>query len=203
MALIEVSVLGLATAAVAGVISFASSCVLPLLPGYLSYVAGGVEARERAPFAPPGSGRVFRPRLHHPLRAARPEVQALDGVLQRYSVEANLIGGGLVMVFRLAMTVQGILVLIPQSGAMLLDNVAVAPEAQGSGFGRLMLKFAERESVKAGCHAITLYANEGMTENIALYSRIGYAETHRVEEKGLRRVYMRKLLGEPRSGMAV
>ena len=34
-----------------------------------------------------------------------------------------------------------------------------------------------------------------MTENIALYSRIGYAETHRIEEKGLRRVYMAKPLG--------
>ena len=33
-----------------------------------------------------------------------------------------------------------------------------------------------------------------MTENIALYSRIGYVETHRAEEKGLRRVYMTKSL---------
>ncbi len=34
-----------------------------------------------------------------------------------------------------------------------------------------------------------------MTENISLYSRIGYEETHRAEEKGLRRVYMVKALG--------
>ena len=33
-----------------------------------------------------------------------------------------------------------------------------------------------------------------MTENIALYSRIGYVETHRAEENGLRRVYMSKRL---------
>jgi len=33
-----------------------------------------------------------------------------------------------------------------------------------------------------------------MTENIALYSRIGYVETYRAEEKGLRRVHMTKLL---------
>jgi ribosomal protein S18 acetylase RimI-like enzyme len=72
--------------------------------------------------------------------------------------------------------------------------VAVAPEVQGSGLGRLMLEFAEQAAIKAGYHAIRLYTNEAMTENIALYSRIGYAETHRVEEKGLRRVYMRKPL---------
>jgi hypothetical protein len=34
-----------------------------------------------------------------------------------------------------------------------------------------------------------------MTENIALYGRIGYAETHRATEKGLNRVYMAKPLG--------
>lgn len=90
--------------------------------------------------------------------------------------------------------VQGVLVLIPQEGAMLLDNVAVTPEAQGSGLGRLMLEFAEHAAIDAGYHAIRLYTNEAMTENIALYSRIGYAETHRAEEKGLRRVYMRKPL---------
>jgi hypothetical protein len=31
-----------------------------------------------------------------------------------------------------------------------------------------------------------------MTENIALYSRIGYVETRRVTEKGYDRVYMTK-----------
>ena len=113
----------------------------------------------------------------------------------------TLIDAGYVHVAVRDGVLQGILVLIPQDGAMLLDNVAVAPEAQGSGLGRLMLEFAESEALKAGYHAITLYTNEAMTQNIALYSRIGYAETHRVEERGLRRVYMRKPLDDLRSGM--
>jgi ribosomal protein S18 acetylase RimI-like enzyme len=92
--------------------------------------------------------------------------------------------------------VRGILVLIPQDDAMLIDNVAVAPDAQGSGLGRRMLEFAERATVEAGYGAIKLYTNEAMTENIALYKRIGYAETHRAEEKGFRRVYMRKSLSK-------
>lgn len=90
--------------------------------------------------------------------------------------------------------VQGILVLIPQSDAMLLDNVAVAPAAQGSGLGHRMLEFAERAAIASGLHWIRLYTNEVMTENIRLYSRIGYSETHRAEERGLRRVYMVKPL---------
>jgi GNAT superfamily N-acetyltransferase len=105
-----------------------------------------------------------------------------------------LIDAGHVHVAERDGAVQGILVLIPQDGAMLLDNVAVAPGAQGSGLGRLMLTFAEHAATQAGCHAIKLYTNEAMTENLALYARNGYAETHRVEEKGLRRVYMRKAL---------
>ena len=36
----ELSVIGLATAFAAGAISFLSPCVLPLVPGYVSFVAG-------------------------------------------------------------------------------------------------------------------------------------------------------------------
>ena len=91
--------------------------------------------------------------------------------------------------------VQGVLVLIPQDDAMLLDNVAVAPAARGQGLGRLMLAFAESAAVEAGFSFVKLYTNEAMTENIELYSRLGYAVTHKAEEKGLRRVYMIKPVG--------
>lgn len=90
--------------------------------------------------------------------------------------------------------VKGVLVLIPQGDAMLLDNVAVAPSAQGLGLGRKLLEFAERAARDAGFRAVRLYTNEAMTENISLYSRVGYREAHRAEENGLRRVYMTKPL---------
>jgi len=77
--------------------------------------------------------------------------------------------------------VQGILVLIPEQHSMLLDNVAVAPEAQGLGLGRRLLEFAEHNAIVRGYRSIRLYTNELMTENIALYFRIGYSETHRSE----------------------
>jgi ribosomal protein S18 acetylase RimI-like enzyme len=77
---------------------------------------------------------------------------------------------------------------------MLLDNVAVSPNARGLGLGRVMLRFAERAAMASGYRSIKLYTNEAMTENIELYSRCGYLETHRTEENGLRRVYMAKPL---------
>ena len=45
-----------AVAALVGLISFASPCVLPLVPGYLSYVTGLVGAGASAPARPSGSG---------------------------------------------------------------------------------------------------------------------------------------------------
>jgi len=95
--------------------------------------------------------------------------------------------------------IQGILVLIPQERSMLLDNIAVSPGAQGEGHGRTLLRFAEQAAIDAGYESIRLYTNEAMVENIALYSRIGFVETHRIEEKGLRRIYMLKPLQPSRS----
>ncbi len=107
---------------------------------------------------------------------------------------AALIGKQRVFVLDNSGAIDGILVLIPEEGAMLLHNVAVSPRARGLGFGRKLLKFAERSALDAGYQSIKLYTNEAMIENIVLYSRIGYVETHRAEEKGLRRVYMSKSL---------
>lgn len=107
----------------------------------------------------------------------------------------RLIRQGCVHVIEHDGAVRGVLVLLAQDDAMLLDNVAVSPAAQGLGLGRRMLEFAEGAAVDAGYRAIRLYTNEAMTENIALYTRIGYRETHRAEEKGLRRVYMTKSVG--------
>ncbi|WP_260854710.1 GNAT family N-acetyltransferase [Paraburkholderia sp. BCC1884] len=84
--------------------------------------------------------------------------------------------------------------LIPEQDAMLLANVAVAPAARGTGMGRSLLEYAERAASAAGYGVLRLYTHETMTENIALYSRIGYTETHRAEENGLKRVFMVKHL---------
>ncbi|MBL0406129.1 GNAT family N-acetyltransferase [Microvirga aerilata] len=88
----------------------------------------------------------------------------------------------------------GMLVLLPEDEAMLLDNVAVHPDMQGRGYGRALIAFAERISIERGFKAIRLYTNEAMIENIRLYERLGFAETHRAQEKGFRRVYMTKPL---------
>ena len=88
----------------------------------------------------------------------------------------------------------GVVVLIPEEAAMLLEVIAVRPDVKGQGFGRMLLEFAETTARGAGYAVIRLYTNAAMVENIALYSGIGYVETHRAGEKGFLRVFMTKAL---------
>ena len=90
--------------------------------------------------------------------------------------------------------VVGVLVLIRKDEEILLDNVAVHPEFQGTGLGRRLIELAESESRRQGFKRLDLYTHERMTENIGLYERLGYAEVERRTEKGYKRVYMRKSL---------
>jgi ribosomal protein S18 acetylase RimI-like enzyme len=91
-------------------------------------------------------------------------------------------------------SVVGVLVLIPEGHGLLLDNVAVHPDHQGRGWGRRLLALAEAEARRGGATFIWLYTNEKMTEDIALYSSLGYVETERKTVQGYRRVMMRKEL---------
>lgn len=91
----------------------------------------------------------------------------------------------------------GLLVLIPKADHLLLDNVAVRPDAQGRGIGRALIDHAERHARALGFHEIRLYTNEQMTENLDYYQRRGYVETDRSEEDGFRRVFFSKQLTAP------
>ena len=88
----------------------------------------------------------------------------------------------------------GALVLAVTEEGFLLEMIAVHPAAQGTGVGRRLLEFSEAEARRQGYAAIYLYTHEKMTENQALYSKIGYVEYDRRIEQGLARVYMRKRL---------
>src|SRR5215467_208436 len=90
--------------------------------------------------------------------------------------------------------VAGLIVLLPKSNYMLLDNVAVAPEKQGCGYGRRLMDFAELRTRQCGLKEIQLYTNELMLENIAFYNKLGYRETDRRLDSGFKRVFMKKTL---------
>lgn len=55
-----------------------------------------------------------------------------------------------------------------------IENIAVAPEAQGQGLGTLLLERAEARARAAGRNELRLLTNGKMDVNIALYRRVGY-----------------------------
>ncbi len=88
----------------------------------------------------------------------------------------------------------GVLVLATTDEGFCLDNVAVRPSHWGEGIGRMLLQLAEAEARRQGFASIYLYTNEQMTEDRALYQRIGYVEyDHRMVD-GYARVFFRKAL---------
>jgi len=92
-------------------------------------------------------------------------------------------------------TIAAILVLLPKTDHLLLDNIAVRPDRQGCGLGRRLIAVAEDETRRLGHAELRLYTHETMTENIALYKRLGFVETGRGREAGYDRVFMTKRLG--------
>lgn len=105
----EISNIGLLTAFVAGIISFLSPCVLPLVPGYVSYIAGRSAA-----------GRPEGPAMALRLPAVGLSVcfvlgfstifvllgasaTALGQLLLSYRYELNIVGGAIVIAFGLIM----------------------------------------------------------------------------------------------------
>lgn len=77
---------------------------------------------------------------------------------------------------------------------LLVENVAVAPDFQGRGLGRLLMAHAERLAAAQGHAEMRLYTNQRFAENIQLYLALGY-RIDREEESALGvTVYMSKSL---------
>ena len=102
------STIGFVVAFGAGVISFLSPCVLPLVPAYVSYVAGESVQRRRRLHAGErlmtlGMSAPFVAGFSVVFIAFGASASALGQLLQRYRYEANLVAGAVVIAFGLFM----------------------------------------------------------------------------------------------------
>jgi len=125
--------------------------------------------------------QVYLPRL------GRKPLPMLDDYAAR-------IAAGEVHVLTEGTEILGLVVLVPEADELLLDNIAVAPSAQGFGHGRRLLAFVEQHARDLGFRSIRLFTNVLMTENQAIYARYGFVETDRSSEGNIHRVNMRKRL---------
>ncbi|KAH7126051.1 acyl-CoA N-acyltransferase [Dactylonectria macrodidyma] len=79
-----------------------------------------------------------------------------------------------------------------ESNSIKINNLVVDSTAQGRGYGRLLMNFAEKTARSRGFMALTLFTNIKMHENLSLYPKMGFVETERRTESGYERVYFRK-----------
>jgi GNAT superfamily N-acetyltransferase len=103
-----------------------------------------------------------------------------------------LIAQGGVYVLRAGGRLTGSIRLTVRGDALEVNDLVVDPAAQGQGLGRLLMIFAEEVARNQGLAALTLYTNEKMVENVALYPRLGFEETERRNEHGFDRISFRK-----------
>lgn len=104
----ELSGVGLLAALLAGGVSFVSPCVLPLVPGYVSYVAGyaasaaelAVEDRRRKAI---GMSLYFVLGFSTVFMILGASATALGQMLLSYRYELNFVGGAIIILFGLFM----------------------------------------------------------------------------------------------------
>ncbi len=106
-----------------------------------------------------------------------------------------LIAAGEVHVIEEGGEAVALIVIYPKDDALFIENIAVDPVAQGKGYGRALLDFAEGEACRLGLKFLRLYTNAAMTENLAYYPGRGFRETGRREEEGYKRVFFEKRVG--------
>jgi GNAT superfamily N-acetyltransferase len=144
------------------------------------------------------------------IRPARPgDRAAVEAIVEAaYSVYVERIGqppgpmlddyrrlideGAVSVIGRADGAITALIVLLAKPDHLLLDNIAVRPDHQGQGIGRRLVAFAESEARRLGYGELRLYTHAMMTENIALYTGLGFSETGRGRESGYDRVFMRK-----------
>ena len=128
------------------------------------------------------AGTQDAPRLAEIVRAAYARyVERLGGREPRPMSEdyAAVVAAKQVLVAERGGELVGLVVLGVDDEGFYVDNVAVDPAHERTGVGRALLSAAEAEAARAGFDAIHLYTHERMSENIALYERIGYVEYDR------------------------
>ncbi|HLG90368.1 MAG TPA: cytochrome c biogenesis CcdA family protein [Alphaproteobacteria bacterium] len=108
----DLSLLALMTSFAAGMISFLSPCVLPLVPGYVSYVAGqslgdplmAAERNAAARVAALRLSLLFVLGFSTVFVALGASATSIGQLLLAYRYQANLVRGAIVIAFGLAMT---------------------------------------------------------------------------------------------------
>jgi GNAT superfamily N-acetyltransferase len=105
-----------------------------------------------------------------------------EWALREHAIDLLIVDGALA----------GLIEIIMRPDHLWIENVAVAPERQGRGYGRLLLAHAERRAAEANRVEVRLQTNEAFAANLVLYAKVGYAIDRIEPFRGGMVVYMSK-----------
>jgi GNAT superfamily N-acetyltransferase len=88
-----------------------------------------------------------------------------DRAVREHAIDLLNVDGALV----------GLIETIARPDHLWIENVAVAPDRQGRGYGRLLLTHVEKRAARSGRGQIRLMTNAAFAANLAFYRRVGYA----------------------------
>ena len=109
-----------------------------------------------------------------------------DAAVQNHLIELACCDGSL----------RGLIEMVQQPACLLIENLAVSPEHQGSGLGSLLLQRAENRAAQLGLPLLRLYTNQEFRSNISFYQRFGFVVERTEAFKGGWTVHMSKSVGE-------
>jgi GNAT superfamily N-acetyltransferase len=88
-----------------------------------------------------------------------------ERAVAEHTIDLLIVDGGLA----------GLVETILRADHLWIENVAVAPDQQGRGFGRFLLDHVERRALQSRRTQIRLLTNQAFAANLALYAKLGYA----------------------------
>lgn len=139
--------------------------------------AGEVLTVQRAAFVSEAAiyGSVDMPPLTQTLPELEAELRSESGFTAR--VDGRLVGA---------------IRFVEKDDLLLIGRIAIAPDMQGSGIGRMLLEHAEKASTASTAELFTGSRSEA---NLRLYQECGYEEHERVPDgDGTEQVFLRKQL---------
>jgi GNAT superfamily N-acetyltransferase len=107
-----------------------------------------------------------------------------ERALREHTIDLLTVGGALA----------GLIETILQPDHLWIENVAVAPEWQGRGHGRLLLAHAENRALESGRKETRLLTNQAFAANLEFYAKLGYAIDRTEPFRGGVTVHVRKRL---------
>lgn len=141
--------------------------------------------RARMTDAPAISALVEAAYAHYPARVGRRSAP-MDAD-PRTEIDANEVwvtsGDG---------ALEAVMVLRHAGDHLFVDNLAVAPQSQGSGHGTALLIHAEARAASLGLAELRLLTHELMIENRAFYESRGWEPTPPPSGESMARVYFRR-----------